>query len=64
MGVGGQRHVPAALPPRKTRFPLNRNSCGKSRSPPGFDEDDDDDTDSNIIYVNNSKVTITESKKT
>ena len=22
MGVGGQRHAPAALPPRKTRYPL------------------------------------------
>jgi len=24
MGVGGQRHAPAALPPRKTRYPLYR----------------------------------------
>jgi hypothetical protein len=25
MGVGGQRQVPAALPPEKTRYPLCRN---------------------------------------
>ena len=24
MGVGGQRHAPAALPPEKTRYPLYR----------------------------------------
>jgi len=24
MGVGGQRHAPAALPPGKTRYPLYR----------------------------------------
>ena len=40
MGVGGQRHAPAALPPRRTRYPLYRrlggaqgflDGCGKSR---------------------------------
>jgi hypothetical protein len=32
-GVGGQRHAPAALPPRKTRYPLYRvgTRCGESR---------------------------------
>jgi len=47
MGVGGQRHAPAALPPGKRPHAhciggwvspkpgLNR--CGKSRPPPGFD---------------------------
>jgi hypothetical protein len=25
MGVGGQRHAPAALPPGKTRYPLTSN---------------------------------------
>jgi hypothetical protein len=28
MGVGGQRHAPAALPPGKTRYPLNRRLGG------------------------------------
>ena len=28
MGVGGQRHAPAALPPRKTRYPLYRRLGG------------------------------------
>jgi hypothetical protein len=28
MGVGGQRHVPASLPPRKTRYPLYRRLGG------------------------------------
>jgi len=44
MGEGGQRHVPAVLPPGKTRYPLywvgrraGLDWCGKSRSPPGFD---------------------------
>jgi hypothetical protein len=45
MGVGGQYHAPAALPPRKTRYPLYRfvGPQGRSRrvrkiSPaPGFD---------------------------
>ena len=46
MGVGGQRHAPAALPPGKTRYPLYRRLDGpQSRSgrvrkispPPGFD---------------------------
>ena len=46
MGMGGQRHAPAALPPGKTRYPLYRRlggpqgrsgRCGKSRPPPGFD---------------------------
>jgi hypothetical protein len=27
-GVGGQRHVPAALPPGKTRYPLYRSMGG------------------------------------
>jgi hypothetical protein len=44
--VGGQRHAPADLPPRKTRFPLYRRLGGpqgrsgrvmKNSSPPGFD---------------------------
>jgi len=48
MGVGGQRHAPADLPPGKTRYPLYRrlgapeNRSGRVRkiSPPppeGFD---------------------------
>jgi hypothetical protein len=46
MEVGGQRHAPAALPLRKTRYPLytrlsgpqaSLDRCGKSRPPPGFD---------------------------
>ena len=47
MGVGGQRHASAALPPGRTRYPLYRrlrvvpsvglDGCGKSRPPPGFD---------------------------
>jgi len=42
MGLGGQRHAPAALPPGKTRYTLYRrlglDGCGKSRPPPpGFD---------------------------
>ena len=28
MEVGGQRHAPAALPPGKTRYPLNRRLGG------------------------------------
>jgi hypothetical protein len=45
-GVGDQRHVPAALPPGKTRYPLYRRLGGpqgrsglvrKISSPPGFD---------------------------
>jgi hypothetical protein len=45
-GVGGQRHVPAALPPGKTRYPLYRRLGGsqgryegvRKLSPlPGFD---------------------------
>ena len=46
MGVGGQRHATAALPPGKTRFPLYRRLDGpqgrsgrvrKISPPPGFD---------------------------
>ena len=46
MGVGGQRHAPAALPPGKTRYPLYRRLGGpqgrsgrvrKTSPPPGFD---------------------------
>ena len=47
MGVGGQRHYPAALPPGKTSYSLYRRLGGhrgqsgrgeeKSRPPPGFD---------------------------
>jgi len=46
MGVGGQRHAPAALPPGKTWYPLYRRlGVPQSRSgqvqnispPPGFD---------------------------
>jgi hypothetical protein len=46
MGVGGQRHAPAALPPWKTRYPLYRRLGGpqgwsgrlrKISHPPGFD---------------------------
>ena len=46
MGVGGQRHVPAALTPGKTRYPMYRRLCGpqgrfermrKISPPPGFD---------------------------
>jgi len=28
MGVGGQRHAPAALPPGRTRYPLYRTVSG------------------------------------
>ena len=46
MGVGGQRHAPAALPPGKTRYPLYRRLGGpqgrsgrvrKILPPPGYD---------------------------
>jgi hypothetical protein len=46
MGVGGQRHAPAVLPPEMTRYPLYRRLCGpqgqseqvRKISPPlGFD---------------------------
>ena len=46
MGVSGQRHASAALPPRKTRYPLYRSLGGpecrsgqvrKISPPPGFD---------------------------
>jgi hypothetical protein len=46
MGVGGQRHVPAALPPEMTRYPLYRRLGGpqgrswrvrKISPPQGFD---------------------------
>ena len=46
MGVGGQRHAPAALPPRKTQYPLYRRLGGpqgrsgrvrKILPPPEFD---------------------------
>jgi len=46
MGVGGQRHAPAALPPENTRYPFYRRlggprssleGRGKFRLPPGFD---------------------------
>jgi hypothetical protein len=46
MGVGGQRHAPAALPPGMTRYPLHRRlgrPQGRSgrvlkiSPPPGFD---------------------------
>jgi hypothetical protein len=34
MGVGGQRHAPAALHPGKTRYPLHRKP-GKPQGRPG-----------------------------
>ena len=46
MGVGGQHHAPAALPPGKTQYPLYRRLGGpqgrsgrvwKISPPPGFD---------------------------
>ena len=46
MGVGGQRHAPAFLPPGKIRYPLYRRLGGpqgrsglvrKISPPPGFD---------------------------
>ena len=46
MGVGGQRHAQAALPPGKTHYPLYRRlgepqgRCGRVRKispPPGYD---------------------------
>ena len=46
MGVGGQRHAPAALPPGNNWYPLYRRLGGtqgrfvrvrKISSPPGFD---------------------------
>jgi hypothetical protein len=47
MGVGGQRHAPAALPPGNRPIPhciggwvgprAGLDGCGKYRPPPGFD---------------------------
>jgi len=46
MGMGGQRHAPAALPPRKSRYPVYRRLDGpqgrsgrvpKISTQPGFD---------------------------
>jgi hypothetical protein len=46
MGMGGQRHAPAALPPEKTRYTLYGRLGGPQRwygqvrkisPPPGFD---------------------------
>ena len=46
MGMGGQRHAPATLPPGNTRYPLYRRLGGpqgrsgrarKISPPPGFD---------------------------
>ena len=46
MGMNGQRHAPAALPPGNTRYPLHRRLGGphrrsgqmqKTSSSPGFD---------------------------
>ena len=46
MGVGGQRHASATLPPGKKRYPFlggwvgprsGMEECGKSRPTPGFD---------------------------
>ena len=46
MGVGGQRHAPAVLPPGNNRYPLYRRMGGpqgrsgglrKISPPPGFD---------------------------
>jgi hypothetical protein len=45
MGVGGQRHAPAALPPGETQYPLYRRLSGpqgrfgraQKISSPGFD---------------------------
>ena len=37
MGVGGQRHAPAALPRGKARYPLYRRLGGPQVPPPGFD---------------------------
>ena len=46
MGVGGQHHTPAALPPGKTQYPLHKRlggpqgrsgRVGKISPPPGFD---------------------------
>ena len=46
MGVGGQHHAPAALPPGKMRYPLYKRLGGpqgrsgrvrKLSTPPGFD---------------------------
>jgi hypothetical protein len=39
MGVGGQRHAPAALPPRITRYPLYRR-LGGPQGPTVFHIDD------------------------
>jgi hypothetical protein len=40
MGVGGQRHAPAALPPGKGQYPLNRRwvwTGAENLAPPRFD---------------------------
>jgi hypothetical protein len=33
MGLGAQRHAPAALPPGKTRYPLHRKKAGWASGP-------------------------------
>ena len=38
MGVGGQRHAPAALPPGKTRYPLYRRLAGPRASLEGCEK--------------------------
>jgi hypothetical protein len=35
-GVGGQRHAPAVLPPRKTRYPLYRRPGGPRAGLDGY----------------------------
>jgi hypothetical protein len=59
MGLGGQRHVPAALPPGKTRYPLYRRldwPCARSgrvrkiSPPPGFDPRTVQTVESRYIY--------------
>ena len=65
MGVGGQYHAPAALPPRKTRYPLCRRLSGpqgrsgrvrKISPSPGFDSRTVQPVASRDIRVNLPKI--------
>jgi len=65
MGVGGQRHAPAALPSGKTRYPLYRRLGGtqggsgrvlKISPPPGFDPPDRSDIPNTQSRPTNTEV--------
>ena len=58
MGVGGQRHAPAALPPGKTRYPLYKSLVGpqdrsgrvRKISPPTDTRSPDHPARSELLY--------------